>query len=313
MQQKKELVKQVIKLTEATKNALSNFIVDELRLLTKNVANNYNDNIQLRKRNPFLAFENTSTEKFMALGRSIDSQLGNRMQNIIFYLARIRYGASRVPNIINILVNEENHKITIKTFFSHGNLHRANYYANTNPCQQNIYINADIDEAKAKQIMKIKKTAPDILGSNTYVFENVHQDKINYILSLGFLKRPVDLLYFKTDETSNVNVKTFEIKMSGLLDTKNAESNANEVHRLKEMFSYTDGNQSYFASCYGECSDAVKREILKILTNESILNSTSFWAKILPIGDEILSYEEFIEIYANAFVEAGLEERIIAL
>lgn len=300
-------------MTEVAKNALSNFIIEELRLLTRNVSNNYNENIQLRRLNPFLAFENTSTEKFMALGRSIDSQLGNRMQNIVFYLARIRYGASSVPNIINILIDEENYKITIETFFTCGDLSRTNYYANTNPCQQNIYINANIDESDAKRIMKIKKTAPDILESNTYIFENVHQDKINYILSLGFSKRPVDLLYFETDDTVNANINTFEIKMSGILDTKNAESNANEVHRLKEMFSYADINQSYFASCYGECSDAVRREILKTLTNESILNSTNFWAKILPVCDEALSYEEFIDIYVNAFIESGLEERIIAL
>lgn len=300
-------------MNETTKNALGTFMLEELSALTQNVAKNYNENIELRRKNPFLAFENTSTEKFMALGRSIDSQLGNRMQNIIFYLARIRYGDSNVPNIINILVDEQNNKITLKTFFTIGELCKSHYYANTNPCQQNIYINADIDALEAKRIMKIKKTAPNILDSNTYVFENVPQNKIDYILSLDFTKRPVDLLFFVTSHIANTNINTFEIKMSGILDTKNAESNANEVHRLKEMFAYVDINQSYFASCYGECSDAVKREILKNLTSESILNSTNFWGKILPIGDESLSYGEFIEMYVNAFKEAGLEERIVAL
>lgn len=287
---------------------------DELSALTENVATNYSKNIELRKRNPFLAFKNTSTEKFMSLGRSIDSQLGNRMQNIIFYLARIRYGNENVPNIINILVEKTKNKITIETFFTTGKLCRSNYYANTNPCQQIIYINADIDELEANRIMKIKKTAPDILDHKMYVFESVPQDKIEYILSLDFKKHPVDLLFFETNhQTTNININTFEIKMSGNLDTKNAKSNAGEVYSLKGMFSYTNRNQSYFASCYGECSDAVRREISKVLSDESLLNGTNFWNKILPTDNESLSYEEFIKMYVNAFRKAGLEERIIGL
>ena len=86
---------------------LYNHIVSELTGLKENVVSNYEENIDNRKNNPFLLFQTKEINKYMALSRSVDSQLGNRMQRIIFYIARMRYGEECVPNIVEINITNK--------------------------------------------------------------------------------------------------------------------------------------------------------------------------------------------------------------
>ena len=79
-----------IKMTEITRVLLYNKMLSELNGLALNVVANFQGNMANRENNPFLIFNDTNIKKYMALGRSVDSQLGNRLQRIIFFIARMR-------------------------------------------------------------------------------------------------------------------------------------------------------------------------------------------------------------------------------
>lgn len=75
---------------ENIKLKLTEFIQKELLSMSENIINNFEDNMRNRENNPFLAFEDEDIKKYMGLGRSVDSQLGNRLQRIIFYISRMQ-------------------------------------------------------------------------------------------------------------------------------------------------------------------------------------------------------------------------------
>lgn len=291
---------------ENTKNKLYDFILEQLSQMTEKVLSKYKNNMVLREQNPFLALDNVSTEKFMALGRSIDSQLGNRLQNIIFYLTRIRYGYENVPNIVEIITNHNT--VELKKYYITGVLDKNYFYSNSNYYSQKIYINKNLSETDIQRKLHVKKAFVHLIASSSIPFE-VEENTINLINTIAKEKGtdgiPVDLLFF-----DNNFINTFEIKMSGNLDTKNAESNAAEVNRLKNLFSFTNNN-SYFATCYLECSHAVFTEMKKLNLENNIYKSIDFWNVILPNNEETLTYQEFVDLYTKAFHEAKLEERIV--
>lgn len=294
-------------MTKKQKDLLKNFMLKQLQGIGKNVSTNYRKNQAARTRNPFLCFSN-NIDKFMGLGRSIDSQLGSRMQNITFYLCRVRYGFSCVPNLIVINTNEATSEVEIKLFYTEGDLLLENFYANKNPCQQKIYFNQKLSDEKVKGIIGTKKNV-NIISNRTLTF-SVEAELINAIKTVGVAEWPVDLIFI--DEANDeLVINTFEIKMSGYIDTKNSESNANEVQRLFDAFKCSGTNASYFAVCYGECADAVKSKMRIYAPQGKILTAVQFWNAVLPnTGPDALNYVEFIEIYKQAFEDSKLEQTI---
>lgn len=297
-------------MTKKQKDLLKSFILRQLQGIGTKVSANYKKNQASRTRNPFLCFSN-NIDKFMGLGRSIDSQLGSRMQNIIFYLCRVRYGFSCVPNLIVINTNEIASEIEMELFYTEGDLLLENFYAIKNPCQQKIYFNQKLNKEKVKDIIGTKKKI-DIIRNRTLAFP-AEPELINEIKSVGSAEWPVDLLFINEADDQLV-INTFEIKMSGYIDTKNSESNANEVQRLFNAFKCSGANASYFAVCYGECADAVKSKMRTYAPQGKILTAVQFWDVVLPnIGADALGYTEFIEIYKQAFEDSKLEEKIKTL
>lgn len=294
-------------MTDKKKTLLKKFVLKQIQGIGKNVSANYRKNQAARTRNPFLCFSN-SIDKFMGLGRSIDSQLGNRMQNITFYLCRIRYGSSCVPNIVVIKANEATSKIEMKLFYTKGNLMLEKFYANKNPCQQKIYFNQELSDEKVKSIIGTKKNV-NIIANRTLTFSATNE-LINEIKTKGVVDWPVDLLFI-SEANDQLVINTFEIKMSGYIDTKNSESNANEVQRLFDAFKCSGTNASYFAVCYGECADAVKRRMKTYAPQGKTLTAEQFWNVVLPnTGADALSYDEFVDVYKQAFVASKLEQTI---
>lgn len=286
-------------------NELKKFIQKELEDMCINIDANYMQNIESRKNNPFLCFKDAHANKYMGLGRSIDSQLGNRIQRIIFYIARQRYGLSNVPNIISINYSENDKKIICKLFSINIDLPEKEQNKNFNPFKQIIYVNKEnIDEVKVKKELKIKSTSQSLIIKQ----REIHISDATFLGELSkFIKKnngnPVDLLFFDCDDKTLDNVNTFEIKMSGNLDTKNAEANSDEVKNLEKLFSFLTRNNSYFATCYSSCSKAVESRLSK----KQILNNVDFWNKILPAE---ITYDDFIKIYTSAFKKAKVEEQI---
>ena len=294
-------------MTDKKKTLLKKFVLKQIQGIGKNVSANYRKNQAARTRNPFLCFSN-SIDKFMGLGRSIDSQLGNRMQNITFYLCRIRYGSSCVPNIVVIKANEATSKIEMKLFYTKGDLMLEKFYANKNPCQQKIYFNQELSDEKVKSIIGTKRNV-NIIANRTLTFSATNE-LINEIKTKGAVDWPVDLLFI-SEANDQLVINTFEIKMSGYIDTKYSESNANEVQRLFDAFKCSGTNASYFAVCYGECADAVKRRMKTYAPQGKTLTAEQFWNVVLPnTGADVLSYDEFVDVYKQAFVASKLEQTI---
>lgn len=304
-------------MNEQSRQTIYCFMLHELSEMSKNVADNYQKNKAQRSRNPFLGFKDPSAEKYMGLGRSIDSQLGNRMQNIIFYLARLRYSGEYVPNIINIKTNSVQNKVEMELYSVKGDIDRSYYRVGTNPCRQNVYLNKELDLMAVRSLLNIKVRSKCQIIRKSFTFSGVSPSFFLNIQSLQnnqSLKEetPVDLIVFSPGMEQELKCSTFEIKMGGNLDTKNAKSNADEVKLLYELFSFME-NESFFATCYGTCSESVTSRVRALSGNCSVLSAPKFWSLVLPDGKEKLSYDDFIKLYTNAFIKSGLEERIISL
>lgn len=137
-------------------NLLEKYITKELQGLRENVISNFSENIENRKLNPFLCIDDKEIVKYMALGRSLDSQLGNRIQHIILYCTRLKYGMENAPNIISI--NKVSKKeINLKLFYVDIDVDEKELKKDAQLANQYIYINEKIDIEKAKSKLKIKK------------------------------------------------------------------------------------------------------------------------------------------------------------
>lgn len=97
------------------RDELSQFIESQLREMARNVVSKSAGNIANRANNPFSLFEGDE-EKYMAVGRSLDSQLGTRLQKIAFYCARHTYGFINVPNIV--VMDEREEEISYEDFIA---------------------------------------------------------------------------------------------------------------------------------------------------------------------------------------------------
>lgn len=291
-------------------NEIKKFVEDELKSLCTNISLNYKENMEKRKDNPFLPLDD-NIQKYMALGRSMDSQLGNRIQRIIFLLSRYKYDDISVPNFTSIKMEKD--EIILTLYSIPTNLEAKYQNKNFNPFIQYVYINKNLSEEKIKKRLHIKAKYNN-LETQTFKFKISSNTKFKETYSEFSNKcYPVDLIIFSISKNANgksfINgVNAYEIKMGGNLDTKNAKSNALEVLKNKKVFDFIESNKSSFATCYGKCSDAIKKEL-----NEQKLGlkkPNDFWNCILP---DSLSYSEFIEIYGKAFEDAKIKDTLCDL
>lgn len=295
------------------KDLLYNQILSELTGLKTNVIANYEKNMKKRKNNVFLLFSDDNMKKYMALGRSVDSQLGNRIQRISFFITRMRYGIYNVPNIVEINITDEKERnIECVLYSVDFDLPSNEQLKDFNPYKQYICINTNYSEKKIKSMLKISaKSKREPLKKKRYTFSGISNEAMAELKkkSVGNKKVEVDLLFFNcVDDTLN-KVSAFETKMGGNLDTKNAKSNADKVENLYKLFGFIQNRYSYFATNYGECSEAVKNSV-KDIENDCclVLDSKKFWEMIIP--DDKFTYDNFIDIYKMAFRNSELEEEL---
>lgn len=296
--------------TNSNITSLHNFIYKELVAMTSNVITNYSINMSNRENNPFLLFEDTSIKKYMALGRSVDAQLGNRIQRIIFYISRLRYGLQNVPNIITLdICNEGTKSISCTLYSVPHDLDEREQNKNFDPYKQIILVGSNKTYKEIKKLLHVKATSNSIIKVD-FTFNNIDEDTFKFIETMNNKRIPVDLIYFDCQNTELNNANTYEIKMGGNLDTKNAKSNAQEVKDLLTLFGFLQNNHSYFATCYGECSSSVVSNIEKIIGNDAILNNIDFWNKIIPTLENTFTYHEFIDVFKDAFKSSDLENKL---
>lgn len=293
--------------------ALATFMEQELSAMAANVVSNYANNVANRENNPFLAFSDASIKKYMALARSVDSQLGNRLQRIIFYIARIKYGDIHVPNIVAIDISDESERSVVCTLYSVPfDLPVSERNKDFDPYKQVVYVEKNRTDREIKRDLKIKAQSGN-LRKLSFRFEQISADAFQNIRSRGDKRIPVDLLYFDCSDDVLNNANAFEIKMGGNLDTKNAKSNAQEVKELAQLFSFLGANYSYFATCYGTCSASVDSKVKEIMGDGAILNGPDFWGKIIPSAGGTFTYDDFIRYFREAFLLSHLEDRLKSL
>lgn len=290
-----------------TKNSLKIFIESELLALVTNVKANYDENMAARENNPFLPIKDKNIKKNMAIGRSVDSQLGNRMQRIIFYMARMKYGDVAVPNIVTINKTDGD-SVEICTYSVPIHTEENDRKKDFNPFSQVVYIGQSFSINQVKEKLKLKKKS-EVLIEKRYTLPDVPENALKYIEKPKRKTVPVDLLYLGIHSEDLVKAETFEIKLGGKLDTKNSGGNADEVEELTNVFSCLKENEAFFGTCYGECSQPVAKKIEK-LDRASVLNNKDLWEKVIPTNIVGFTYEQFIDMYQKAFKKSKLETTI---
>ena len=206
------------------KKNLQNFISYEIISMKQNILEKFEENMKNRMNNFFCTFNNKKIIMYMMLGRSIDSQLGTKLQHIAMYMARERYGFSMVPNLVVMYQDKKN--ICIRTV--------ADPWEKG--CQQKI----KRAESKEKADALIEKNRKRYImhnpsSVNSFKIELESDEKVREILdcikpSKGKSHdRVLDLLYFVDEDGKLIEADCFELKSGGNLDTKNSDANIREV------------------------------------------------------------------------------------
>lgn len=288
---------------EKLKKEYIDFIKKQLAEMAEKVNKVFLKNQEKRENNVFLIFSDENAKKYMGVGRSIDSQLGTRLQKIAMFVARKKYGIKSVPNIITLYGSGDAINVSMISYpFSNG-------------MSQKVYWTDKSAE------MLLNKTAKSLFdkGSNTIIkstvsvkADSITIDKIRDECKSRDEKTngiPIDLFIFENNADGKIIAHSYELKAGGNLDTKNAISNANEVKSLQTIFSFCDASLSKFATCYDGKGDGMPDGSIKNHLDETqILIGEKFWNEIL---EESISYDDFIEIYKEAYKLAKVEETLI--
>ncbi len=279
---------------------LNQFIEGQLNEMARNVVSKSAGNIANREFNPFSLFEGDE-EKYMAVGRSLDSQLGTRLQKIAFFCTRYTYGFINVPNVVFIKGNQERLIVERLSYPIDKGMTQCLYWGGeasdylSAPCKRRYNDNPEEFEFNSREFDEEELSE---LG--------IDVDKIREIINGQGGKMPMDLFYI--DEESNAHA--YEIKAGGNLDTKNKVENRNEVLRLEKVFSMFGENKAKFDTCYNNRGEGNSPDgaIFGMLDADHKAIGRYFWEEILP-EDEVL-YEDFIALYSEAFFNARVREII---
>ncbi|SFC56572.1 TdeIII family type II restriction endonuclease [Butyrivibrio sp. YAB3001] len=346
---------------------IQDFIINELSAMRDSIVEGATDNLANRQYNVFHGFSPAGKEivKYMALGRSFDSQLGNRLQRIAMYISRLNYGVDNVPNFLFLCADKEEKQVTVWTFSFPDELDLRHKNVGFNVYKTQCYMKAnsksecvDVIMAQSadalKELIKAEKGIESFRGKNkkvldqelseyrkhfeTAIVERVYDctsdDVLNHINGIPKII-PVDLVYFEDNKT----ISLYEIKAGGDLDSKNCETNADEVLDNLKCFAFVEHHYSYFATCYnnrGEGGEDTYTEDDGVIyrgqrpvggvfniydkvdrktggkkwedMRKRILVGSMFWQKILP---KEISYDDFIALYIKAFKDTSFEKELM--
>ena len=327
-------------------NKIKEFIIKELTAFSSKIKNNnYNSP---KYNNPFQPFDRSEITKCMSLGRSFDSQLGNRLQRICMFLARCKYGDVFVPSYIFIKSNED--KNIVANLFSYPQEFVDKYEIDAFQTQVVSKISNDDEilesilnlkvKNKIKKIYKeengikrIRQKDKDIIEEIINKYRSDFQKSIikykytkclsdNYSMKKNSVN--IDLIYFKDCD----HLVLYELKASGALDTKNRLGNANEVLNNKKIFSFIKNVESYFATYYNNCGESgtdIKEKngvkfrgnmpngpMFNIVSNEPKMNGKILVGSVFweNILPNGITHDSFIKTYVEAFKSTGIEKII---
>lgn len=265
-------------------------VEDEFSSLVTRIQSDFVTNFKAKQNNFLLKELDTMMSAHMVFVSSFESKSGNSIQKVAKEIAKLKYGAANVPQIVNPHNLEHN-------------------IQNPNEHEQIIVSNIDMGDSQLQG--RITEFMTRCEGnSKRKVCCSVNHETILELLeqplpmTSEIHTKPVDLAFWDGDE-----LNIMEIKAGGNLDSSNAPSNAKKLLTIYTGLNYRK-TKPYFATIYHKDGEGRNwsGSIKKYLQYPHMfLVGSAFWNKILPEG---VDFNEFTKIYNEAISQINLNEKL---
>lgn len=265
-------------------------IEEEFSSLVTRIQSDFVTNFKAKQNNFLLKELDTMMSAHMVFVSSFESKSGNSIQKVAKEIAKLKYGAANVPQIVNPHNLEHN-------------------IQNPNEHEQIIVSNIDMGDSQLQG--RITEFMTRCEGnSKRKVYCSVNHETILELLeqplpmTSEIHTKPVDLAFWDGDE-----LNIMEIKAGGNLDSSNAPSNAKKLLTIYTGLNYRK-TKPYFATIYHKDGEGRtwSGSIKKYLQYPHMfLVGSAFWNKILPEG---IDFNEFTRIYNEAINQINLNEKL---
>lgn len=265
-------------------------VKEEFSSLITKIQGDFVANFKAKQHNFLLKELDTMMTAHMVFVSSFESKSGNSIQKVAKEVAKLRYGAENVPQIINPHKLQHN----VENPSEHEQVIVSNIDMNNPELQGKIAEFMTRCEADRKHKISCSvnhESILELLNGNLPITNEIHT-------------KPVDLAFWDGDE-----LNIMEIKAGGNLDSSNAPSNAKKLLTIYTGLNYRK-TKPYFATIYHKDGEgkmwAGSMKKYFQYPNMFLIGST-FWNKILPKG---IDYVEFTKIYNEAIKQINLNEKL---
>lgn len=265
-------------------------VEEEFSSLVTRIQSDFVTNFKVKQNNFLLKELDTMMSAHMVFVSSFESKSGNSIQKVAKEIAKLKYGAANVPQIVNPhnlehnIQNPNEHEQIIVTNIDMGDSHLQGRITEfMTRCEGN---------SKRKVCCSVNhETILELLEQPLPMTSEIHT-------------KPVDLAFWDGDE-----LNIMEIKAGGNLDSSNAPSNAKKLLTIYTGLNYRN-TKPYFATIYHKDGEGRtwSGSIKKYLQYPHMfLVGSAFWNKILPEG---IDFNEFTRIYNEAINQINLNEKL---
>lgn len=265
-------------------------VEEEFSSLVTRIQSDFVTNFKAKQNNFLLKELDTMMSAHMVFVSSFESKSGNSIQKVAKEIAKLKYGAANVPQI----VNPHNLEHNIQNPNEHEQIIVSNIDMGDSQLQGRIteFMTRCEGNSKRKVCCSVNhETILELLGQPLPITSEIHT-------------KPVDLAFWDGDE-----LNIMEIKAGGNLDSSNAPSNAKKLLTIYTGLNYKK-TKPYFATIYHKDGEGRtwSGSIKKYLQYPHMfLVGSAFWNKILPEG---IDFNEFTRIYNEAINQINLNEKL---
>lgn len=272
---------------------IKEIVYEEFSKLITTIETDFKSNY-IKKRNNFLLSQlDQVIISNMVFVSSFESKSGFAVETCARRIARLKFGDSNVPAIVN--PRNIKHNINPETI--------GGQIIVTDIDTDNSELRGKISEFRAKNVASGR--------GRSRVESGITQDSVKMLLPMAkkYITcechfKPVDLAFFDGKDWV-----LLELKAGGDLDSSNGPAN---IEKLLTIYSGLNvpNSKAYFATFYNKdgegntWSGAVKKHMA---FPEMFLIGKDFWETILP---EEITFERFTELYKTALEEINLNARI---
>lgn len=272
------------------RDKIFHIIEEEFSSLVTKIQSDFITNFKAKQNNFLLKELDTMMSAHMVFVSSFESKSGNSIQKAAKEIAKLRYGAENVPQI----VNPHKLKHNIQNSNEHEQIIVSNVDMGNSQLQGRIteFMTRCEGDSKRKICCSVNhETILELLEQPLPITNEIHT-------------KPVDLAFWDDDE-----LNIMEIKAGGNLDSSNAPSNAKKLLTIYTGLNYRK-TKPYFATIYHKDGEGKNwsGSIKKYLQYPHMfLVGSAFWNKILPDG---IDFNEFTKIYNEAISQINLNEKL---